>query len=397
MQIKLKPKIIIIGLVDRTKDLQAQQASLKEAEQLVETYGGDVDKVITQNASRKDRATYIGSGKVQEIKQLVEAEDIDIVVINDHLKASQLFALKSIISDQNSCQIWDRTQLILQIFKSHASTAEANLQIKFAELSHHGPELTGMGILMSQQAGGIGTKGIGETNTEIMRRHWRKEIKSVKDKLEKVTQNRDQQMKHRKQSGIPTVSIIGYTNAGKTTLFNALSSKNNQVKNVLFATLDSSVGSLYLPNVGKEIFISDTIGFIQDLPTMLIDAFKSTLLETVNADILLHVIDSADKNVHLKIDTVNQILASIGLESKPQIYVFNKTDRISTTRRDELSQKYHQNKQIFISAKNNQHVDQLVRIIETQLLDMGLKRAQHLSYLDEIEVSPIIKTEKRQN
>ena len=381
---KQKLKILIIGLTDRTKDLQAQQTSLKEAELLVDTYGGNVDKVITQNASHKDSSTYIGSGKVQEIKRLVEAEDINIVVINDHLKSSLLFTLESIISVQSSCKIWDRTQLILQIFKKHASTAEAKLQIKLAELNHHGPELSGLGISMSRQAGGIGTRGVGEKNTEIMHRHWQKEIKTVKSELEKVTQNRHQQMKHRKQSGIPTVSIIGYTNAGKTTLFNAISSKKDKVENTLFATLDSSVSSMYLQNIGKKIFISDTIGFIQDLPTMLIDAFKSTLLETINADLLLHVIDSSDKNIHLKINTVNKILKSINLESKQQIYVFNKTDILSKIKRDELSEKYHKNKHIFISAKNNQGVDNLVDIIETKLLSMGLKRARHLSYLDNL-------------
>jgi len=379
-----KLKILIISLTDRTKDLQAQQTSLKEAELLVDTYGGNVDKIITQNASHKDSSTYIGSGKVQEIKRLVEAEDINIVVINDHLKSSLLFTLESIISVQSSCKIWDRTQLILQIFKKHASTAEAKLQIKLAELNHHGPELSGLGISMSQQAGGIGTRGVGEKNIEIMRRHWQKEIKTVKSELEKVIQNRHQQMKYRKQSGIPTVSIIGYTNAGKTTLFNAISRKKNKVEDTLFATLDSSVSSMYLQNIGKKIFISDTIGFIQDLPTMLIDAFKSTLLETINADVLLHVIDSSDKNIHLKINTVNKILKSINLESKQQIYVFNKTDILSKIKRDELSEKYHKNKHIFISAKNNQGVDNLVDIIETKLLSMGLKRARHLSYLDNL-------------
>ena len=383
---KHKLKTLMIGLIDRTKDVQAQQSSLKEAELLVDTYGGDVDKVITQNASHRTSSTYIGSGKVQEIKQLVEAEDINIVVINNHLKPSQLINLENIISAHSSCKIWDRTQLILQIFKKHASTAEAKLHIKLAELNHHGPELSGLGITMSQQAGGIGTRGLGETNTEIIQRHWQKEIKTVESKLKKVTQNRHQQMKHRKKSGIPTVSIIGYTNAGKTTLFNALGSKKNKVENTLFATLDSSVSSMYLQNVGKEIFISDTIGFIQDLPITLIDAFKSTLLETVNANLLLHVIDSSDQNIHMKINTVNQILKSINLGSKKQIYVFNKTDKISKTKKGELSKKYHKNKHLFISAKNNQGVDKLVDLIETQLLDMGLKRAKYLSYLDDIKL-----------
>jgi len=367
MQIKPKQKVLIIGLNDTRKNLQQPPASLKEAESLVETYGEEVYKVITQNASRKDGGTYIGTGKAQEIKQLVEAEGINIIVINDHLKSSQLFNLKKIISDKGLCKIWDRTQLILQIFKKHATTAEAKLQIKLAELSHHGPELTGLGITMSQQAGGIGTSGIGETNTEIMRRHWQKEIKTVKKNLEKVSQNRAQQMKYRRKSGIPTVSIIGYTNAGKTSLFNVLGSKKGKVEDALFATLDSSVGSLYLQKAARKIFISDTIGFIQDLPTLLIDAFKSTLLETINADILLHVIDSSDENMQLKINTVNKILRSIGLESKQQIYVFNKIDRLSETKKVEFLNKYCRDNSVFISAKNNQGIDKLIDIIEVKL------------------------------
>lgn len=377
-----KPKIIIIGLKDRKKDAQAQESSLKEASLLVETYGGEVQEVIIQNASHKDLTTYIGSGKVQEITELVESDRIDVVVINDHLKANQLFALKSLIGADNQCQIWDRTQLILQIFKKHAVTAEAKLQIKLAELNHYGPELTGAGISMSQQAGGIGARGIGETNTEIMRRHWRKEIRLVEAKLAKVTQNRDQQMKYRKRSGVPTISIIGYTNAGKTTLFNALGKKEDKVENALFATLDSSVSSLYLPHVGREVFISDTIGFIQDLPTKLIEAFKSTLLETVNADLLLQVIDSADENVNLKIETVNLVLAGIGLASKPQIYVFNKVDKLPTAQKERLTKKYLDHKRLFISARDNQNLDKLIALIEDQLLGLGLKRAEHLSYLD---------------
>lgn len=383
---EIKPKTIIIGLADRKKDAQAQESGLKEAELLVDTYGGKIDRVIVQNATHRDPATYIGSGKVQEISELVEAEKIEIVVINDHLKASQLYALKSIICAENTCKIWDRTQLILEIFKKHAGTAEAKLQIQLAELGHHGPELAGLGLSMSQQAAGIGTRGIGETNTEIMRRHWRKEKRLVEAKLEKVTRNRHQQMKHRRQSGAPTVSIIGYTNAGKTTLFNALGRKQDKVKDALFATLDSSVSTLYLPNVGKKIFISDTIGFIQDLPIPLIDAFKSTLLETVNADLLLQVIDSTDENVHLKIETVNRILKGLSLASIQQIYVFNKIDKLTKTKKNALAKKYQDREHIFISAKDQQNLNELVKMIEIKLLSMGLKRARHLSYLDEIGV-----------
>ena len=288
----------------------------------------------------------------------------------------------SINDEDIDCKIWDRTQLILQIFKKHATTSEAKLQIRLAELNHRGPELSGMGIYMSQQAGGIGTRGVGETYTETIRRHWQKEIKTVENKLKKITLNRHQQMKSRKQSGIPTVSIIGYTNAGKTSLFNRISKKKDKVQNALFATLDSSVSTIFLQNIGKKIFVSDTIGFIHDLPTQLIDAFKSTLLETVNADILLHVIDVSDENMFLKVKTVNQILIDLNLEKVQQIFVFNKVDKISTSKQKAVSKDYSQKEHIFISAKNNINIDKLINLIEIKLLSMGLERAKHLDYLD---------------
>ena len=380
---KDKSKIIIASLIDKKENLQDQETSLEEAQLLVDTYGAQVEKIITQNASHQSGSTYIGSGKVQEIKRLIKVKDIDILVINAHLKASQLFALSSFINDEDiECKIWDRTQLILQIFKKHATTSEAKLQIKLAELNHRGPELSGMGIYMSQQAGGIGTRGVGETYTETIRRHWQKEIKTIENKLKKITLNRHQQMKSRKQSGIPTVSIIGYTNAGKTSLFNRISKKEDKVQNALFATLDSSVSTIFLQNIGKKIFVSDTIGFIHDLPTQLIDAFKSTLLETVNADILLHIIDAADENMFLKVKTVNQILIDLNLEKVQQIFVFNKVDKISTSKQKEISKNYSKKEHIFISAKNNIGIDKLINLIETKLLSMGLKRAKHLDYLD---------------
>lgn len=380
---KDKSKAIVIGLLDHTKDTDSQKSSLDEAKSLLNVYGIMDVAIMTQNASHRDGGTYIGSGKVQELAQIVQNEDISIIVINDDLKAGQLFTIKSLIAPQDECKIWDRTQLILQIFKKHASTAEAKLQIELAELNHRGPELSGAGISMSQQGGGIGTRGLGETQTEIMQRHWRREIKAIENKLDKLLQNRHQQMSHRKKSNIPTVSIIGYTNAGKTTLFNTLSNKKDKVRDALFATLDSSVSTIYLQNIGKEIFLSDTIGFIQDLPTMLIDAFKSTLMETINADILLHVIDSSDPNISIKIETVEAILESLGLETKQQVFVFNKADKISPTQQKELANNTNE-LHIFTSATNDVGLKDLVELIEQELLKKGLKRAKHLAYLDNL-------------
>lgn len=379
-----KLRVLIVGIIDRKKDRQIQESSLAEASLLVSTYGGEVVRVLTQNASHRSGKTYIGSGKVQEIKKLVETDGIEIVIVNANVKTSQLYELGQAISEDGSCEVWDRTQLILQIFKKHASTAEAKLQIKLAELKHRGPEISGVGKTLSQQGGGIGTRGIGETQTEIMRRHWRDQIGIVEKKLQKVSTTRSQQMKHRRQSGVPTVSIVGYTNAGKTTLFNQLSSKNNLVQDKLFATLDSSVSSMYLQGVGKKIYISDTIGFIQELPTELIEAFKSTLLETLGADLLLHVVDSSDEEMDLKIKTVNQVLVGISIEDKQQIYVLNKVDMLSQSEREKLLEKFKDMKHVQVSAKSNQGIDELVALIEQELMAGGLRRAHHLSYLDEL-------------
>lgn len=380
-----KPKVLIVGIVDRKKDRQTQENSLAEVSLLVDTYGSEVIRVLTQNASHRSSKTYIGTGKVQEIKKIVETEGIEIVIVNSSVKASQLYNLKQTISEDGSCKVWDRTQLILQIFKKHASTSEANLQIKLAQLKHRGPEMSGIGKTLSQQGGGIGTRGLGETQSEIMRRHWRDQVGIVEKKLQKVSAARSQQMKHRRQSGVPTVSIVGYTNAGKTTLFNRLSSKDDLVQDQLFATLDSSVSSMYLHGVGKKIYISDTIGFIQELPTELIEAFESTLLETLGADLLLHVIDSSDVEMDQKIETVNQVLVGIGINDKRQIYVLNKTDMLSQSDRDKLHEKFINLTHIQLSAKGNQGMEELIDVIEQELVAGGLKRASHLNYLDDLK------------
>lgn len=379
-----KPRMLIVGIVDRKKDRQIQESSLAEASLLVSTYGGEVVRVLTQNASHRSGKTYIGSGKVQEVRELIKEMGVEIVIVNASAKTSQLYDLEQAISEDGSCKVWDRTQLILQIFKKHASTSEAKLQIKLAELKHRGPEISGVGKTLSQQGGGIGTRGIGETQTEIMRRHWRDQIGIVEKKLQKVSTTRSQQMKHRRQSGVPTVSIVGYTNAGKTTLFNQLSSKNDLVQDKLFATLDSSVSSMYLQGVGKKIYISDTIGFIQELPTELVEAFRSTLMETLGADLLLHVVDSSDEEMDLKVETVNHVLAGIGIKDKKQIYVLNKVDMLSQSEGRRLVEKFQEMKHVQVSARSNQGIDELVALIEKELMAGGLRRARHLSYLDEL-------------
>lgn len=371
---------MLIGLVPRYEDKEKTLANFEEVQSLVHTFGGSVHAAIAQNSARADSSTYIGTGKTREAADVIIKERIDIVVINDNIKASQLYNLKKIFEQSNpDILVWDRVDLILQIFSKHASTVEAKLQIKLANIRHMGPQLYGMGLALSQQGGGIGTRGIGETNTEIMRRHWRNEIKNVQKQLKKLTLSRHQQMARRKKTGLLTISIVGYTNAGKTTLFNRLSKKSNLVESAPFTTLDSSVSKFFLPAIGREVLLSDTIGFIQNLPPQLIDAFKSTLMETVNANLLLHVIDISDFWRQDKTAVVEEILHGLTIDTKNQIYVFNKIDIAKKVDREDLLKQYDSFHPQFISAKNGAGCVQLINAIQEELASMDRKKNRGFS------------------
>jgi GTPase len=362
-------RFVLVSMVSHDTDRQVVQSEIDEAVALIQTYGGEVVEVITQNESHLNPATYMGKGKATDVSLYIRDNNVAVIVINDNLLAGQLHNLKLIFEEQSpGIQVWDRTDLILHIFKQHAKTAEAKLQIKLADMRHKGPELQGMGKQMSQQGAGIGTRGMGETNTEIMKRHYRSEMKQIEADLEKLTSNRHRQMEHRKRLRLPTISIVGYTNAGKSTLFNRLTRKENLVQDAPFATLDSSVGKLYLHSAQKEAFVTDTIGFIQNLPTDLIEAFQSTLMETINADLLLQVIDLSDPFYSEKIQTVEQILHDLEIGVKPMIYVFNKIDDGSIVNKEtvmsELMERFAVYKPQFISARTGRGVDQLNASIE---------------------------------
>jgi GTP-binding protein HflX len=231
-----------------------------------------------------------------------------------------------------------------------------------------GPRIYGLGgTVLSRQGGGIGTRGLGETNIELMKRHWRNEMKKVQEKLTKLEADRARKMQHRTEKGFRTISIIGYTNAGKTTLFNRLTKKNKLAEDILFATLDSSIGKIYLPQLKSEVLVTDTIGFIQNLPPQLIQAFKSTLLESIHADLLLHVIDASDPTLHMKIEVVEKVLKDLGIKDKKQLYVFNKTDVIPNLDEENMRQVYEFYQPQFISVVKNSNIDALLFTIEKQL------------------------------
>ncbi len=328
---------------------------------LVDTLGNaTVVDIITQHGT-VTAATYIGSGKVEEVLAYLEAHPVDTVILNGNLSPGQKFNLmKQFWAVNTKIQVWDRVDLILAIFSRHAKTTEANLQIELARMHHMGPRIFGMGMELSRQGGGIGTRGIGETNTELMERHWKREIKKVKDTLGKLTENRRQQMEHRKSLGLQTVSIVGYTNAGKTSLFNLLTHKKHLVENALFATLDSTVGEIYMPSLHKPVVISDTIGFISNLPPDLIEAFTSTLMESVHADVVLHVVDASDPDIVEKIDVVSHILDQLHIPAEKEVLVFNKVDAISQLDRDRIAANTHNAPYIFISAKTQEGIEELL-------------------------------------
>ena len=371
--------VLPIHVINPRTDSEKSVHIGEELESLIKTMGGDIVERVIQKRSVPDQATYIGQGKLQEICYLVEDLDIDIVVLNAMAKPRQIHAIKTRLEKINpEIEVWDRVDLILQIFDKHAATTEAKLQIELARMRYMGPRIYGMGMVMSRQGGGIGTVGVGETNTELMKRHWRDEMKSVMNELEKLRQNRERQLERRKRAGYKTVSIVGYTNAGKSSLYNLLTKKGKLVKDALFATLDSSLGKVYLAGLDEEILLSDTIGFIRDLPPNLIDAFKSTLMESVHADVLLHVIDVSDEEMDEKIRVVEKILHDVGVSNKtPVIYVFNKLDKAPNIDKAHIEEQYAEHNPHFISVADQLGIETLQDSISKQLVQIAQTSQEH--------------------
>jgi GTP-binding protein HflX len=352
--------LIVSIIPDAISDIKAFK-DLKELKELVDADEGKVVEFVTQKREIYERGQYIGKGKVEEVNNILESQHIDVIVLNGIVNPNNIFDMKTIWQKVNpQIEVWDRVDLILNIFSRHARTAGAKLQIELAAMRHMGPRIYGMGQVLSRQGGSIGTRGIGETNTELMKRHWREQIKSTKERLEKLVQEKERQIERRREKGLKTVSLIGYTNAGKTSLFNLLTRKKKLVQNALFVTLDSSIGKIYSKTLNREILISDTIGFINNLPTKLIDAFKSTLMESVHADLLLQIIDISDEDNKQKIEVVENILKELGIADKRRIFVFNKIDASNGINKIELIEKYAKYNPQFISVRDNLGIDSLL-------------------------------------
>lgn len=365
---KLPQNVLLISIIPQNLNDEDALKDLREVKSLIESYGGVLADVLIQRRENHHKGKYIGQGKITEAANIIKEKNIEIVVLNAIINPGQIYDIREVfIENKPQIIVWDRADLILQIFSKHAHTAEAKLQIELAAMRHMGPRIYGMGMVLSRQSGGIGMRGIGETNTELMKRHWRDQIKKVREKLLKLSKERKRQLEKRQNAGFETVSIIGYTNAGKTSLFNLLSGKKKLAENALFATLDSTVGKLYLPILKREVLISDTIGFIQNLPLDLIEAFKSTLMESIHADLLLHVIDLADEDLARKTAVVERILHELGILEKKRIFVFNKIDAVENLERNKIHLKYAQFSPQFISVRTGEGIDHLLSQITSSI------------------------------
>lgn len=333
--------------------------ALDELAALTRTSGGDVIERLVQVRPHIDPATLIGKGKALEIRDLCHQYEIQLVIFDDELTATQLRNLEEIIG----VRVIDRTAVILDIFALHARTAEAKVQVELAQLEYIKTRLTGLGVAMSRLGGGIGTRGPGETKLEVDRRRIEHRITVLRRQLKKIEQERAVQRKRR--NNVIQLTLAGYTNAGKSTLFNRLTNSQVKVSEQLFATLDASTRMLPWQR-GVPVVLTDTVGFIRNLPTQLIASFRSTLAEIKDADLIIHVADASDALVEQRIDVVNDTLRTIGAGEKPIILTFNKIDRLF----DDIMLrrlKEHYPDAVFISAVTGAGIDALTKRIATFL------------------------------
>lgn len=354
-------KAILIDLIHPRMLKRHALERLVEVEELVNTYGGIVVVKSWQKRFAPHPRTYIGTGKAELIGKEAKELGASFLILNAQLKPRQVYELSQMLKPFG-VQVWDRIDLILKIFAKHARTTEAKLEIELASVRHMGPRIFRMGMELSRQGGGIGTVGIGETNTERMKRHLKEKERRIKKKLKSYTKGRALARTNRSRRGFKTVSIVGYTNAGKTTLLNTLTGRKEYAADELFATLDTRIGKLYIPGYEGEILLNDTIGFIKDLPPELINAFSSTLSEVVEADVLVHLVDGSDEDWQKHLSVVYDILQRLGAETIPLITVFNKCDQISKKKQKEIAELLGE-KPIWISARDSIGVEALLDVI----------------------------------
>ena len=354
----IQERAVLVGLnADSfTKEQTATDASLEELEALLETAGGFCTAKILQNRHTPDARTFIGQGKAEEIRMLIEATDSNMAIFDNALSPSQIRVLEELFG----VTVLDRSALILDIFAQRAKTAEGRLQVELAQYKYLLPRLSGMGTSLSRQGGGIGTRGPGETQLETDRRHIRTRISRLEEELEQVRQVRSVQRRQRSKNSVPVVALVGYTNAGKSTILNKLTGAGIPANNRLFDTLDTTSRALSVSDT-LGVILSDTVGFISKLPHHLVDAFRATLEELEYADLLIHVIDASDPDREDHIAVVDKLIGQLAKPGIPVIQCYNKADLVETVDipvgKDRVA----------VSARNGVGLDRLLKLVEDAL------------------------------
>ena len=353
-------KALLIGIVLKNEIRADKEESLKELVNLVKTAGSSPTIIQTKRVEKIDPKTFIGKGSIKELVDISDANDIDVVLFDCELTPNQQKELRALFK----CDVVDRTGLILDIFALHAQSKEASLQVELALSIYLKPRLAGLGKTLNQQGGGIGTRGPGETKLETDNRLIDNRINKLKREIKKVSKQREVQSSFRKKNNTPLVSIVGYTNAGKSTMLEKITSSKTYVANELFATVDSLQRELKIDGINEHIILSDTVGFIQNLPTTLIESFKSTLTVVKEANLLIHVVDAASAIPEMHINTVHEILGQIEADV-PEILVFNKIDRIDKASLNYLTEKYPD--AVFVSSTKGTNIEKLISEITTNV------------------------------
>ena len=355
-------KAAIVGVVTYDNPTEECEASLDELERLLDTAGGKVVVRLVQNKENPDVRTFLGSGKIKELRDLCQNEGITLVVCDSELSPSQIRNMEDVLNEGDSepIRVIDRSMLILDIFALHATSAEGKLQVELAQLKYTVPRLIGKGLSLSRQggSGSIASRGPGETKLETDRRHIKRRMQALSDELEELEKRRATQRKQRDRSGICKVAIVGYTNAGKSTLLNRLTDAGILAEDKLFATLDPTTRKFSLPD-GTEILLVDTVGFIRNLPHHLIKAFRSTLDEAAYSDIIIMMTDASDKENQAQLEVTEKLLSDLDAGGKPTLCVFNKCDNDGDSIPKPPTSVPIENV-FYISAKTGENVDRLI-------------------------------------
>ena len=351
----IKQEVALLVSVD-TGEFDAE-VSINELEELAHTAGAEVIGKVIQKKEAPEKATFVGVGKLAEIIAFIDANPVDLLIFDSELSPSQQRNLERL----TKVRVIDRTMLILDIFAARARTSEGKLQVELAQLKYSLPRLAGQGIAMSRLGGGIGTRGPGETKLESDKRHIRRRIDKLQEELKALEKRRNQMRKRREKDGVQTVAIVGYTNAGKSTLMNALTNAGVLAENKLFATLDPTSRGLTLPD-GRQVMLIDTVGLIRRLPHKLVEAFKSTLEEAAEATVILNVCDASDEHSAEHLEVTRKLLDELGCEGKPVISVMNKCDLVG-----DIYSMPTFGKTVMISAKEQKGFDELLEAVLREL------------------------------